>query len=479
MNRSSKITRAVCLLSAALLFCACGGRDQTPTAETSASAEEVTQISTAQENETVEIAARGKKSDFQVVYSTEDDAAGSHAVRLVNALKESLDVNLLLRADYLTAQETPCEILVGADRRPDCAAATQTLAENEYLIRTVREEGKTKIIIAYKGAYALMNAVDIFMEEFIDADRGVAEVPADLEIKGKCDGEGVMITSSIPQLRDPCVLVEDGVYYAYGTGWVCWKNTTGNLKSGWQSLGVVAEKPAESDDNYWAPEVHKYNGAYYMFTTYHSKVTGHRGCTILKADRPEGPFREITDGHITPKDWDSIDGTFYVDPDGQPWMIFVHEWTSTDDGVGRMAAAKLSDDLTRFISEPVELFRADDPAWATGKVTDGCWMYRCADGQLLMLWSNWDSAGYCVGIARSADGRVDGEWTQDRELLYSKKMTGKYDGGHGMIFTDTDGRMYLSIHSPNSSSAGRKETPVFIRIRETADSRLVWDLIEE
>ena len=33
MNRSSNITRAVCLLGAALLFCACGGRDQTPAAE--------------------------------------------------------------------------------------------------------------------------------------------------------------------------------------------------------------------------------------------------------------------------------------------------------------------------------------------------------------------------------------------------------------------------------------------------------------
>ena len=212
-----------------------------------------------------------------------------------------------------------------------------------------------------------------------------------------------------------------------------------------------------------------------MFTTYHSSVTGHRGCTIMKSESPEGPFREITNGHITPSDWDSIDGTFYVDGDGQPWMIFVHEWTSTDDGVGRMAAAKLSADLTHFISEPIELFRADDPSWAQGNITDGCWMYKCADGQLLMLWSNKDANGYCVGVARSASGKVDGEWTQDKDLLYSRNMLGTYDGGHGMIFYGTDGRMYLSIHSPNSSSAGRKETPVFIPIREQ-NGVLVWDI---
>ena len=286
--------------------------------------------------------------------------------------------------------------------------------------------------------------------------------------------EDTMIVSSIKQLRDPAVLVENGVYYVYGTNWVCYRNTSGSLAGEWEDLGIVAEKPDESDNNYWAPEVHKYKGTYYMFTTYHSKITNHRGCTIMKSDSPEGPFVEITNGHITPHDWDSIDATFYVDEDGQPWMVFVHEWTSTDDGIGRMAAAKLSDDLTRFISEPIELFRADDPSWSRAQVTDGCWMHKTSDGQLLMIWSNSDSAGYCVGIARSSNGKVDGEWTQDDELLYSKNMQMQYDGGHGMIFYDTDGQMYLSIHSPNRIIDDRKETPVFIPLKEE-NGTLVWD----
>ena len=460
------------LLLSSILF----GCDRASPTDTATSAVVATESTTeAQVSETIEIASRGEKSEFQIVYGVEDDISGYYAARILNAFKDQLGVTVLARTDYLEKQETPCEILVGATRRADCAALTETLKENEYAIKTVREGDRVKVVIAYKGVYALISAVDRFMEEYIHEDKGIAEVPADLEIRGKCTERDALIVSSIPQLRDPCILVENGVYYAYGTGWVCWKNTSGHLTTGWQSLGMVAQIPPHADTNYWAPEVHKYNGAYYMFTTYHSTETGHRGCTIMRADRPEGPFVEITNGQITPHDWDAIDGTFYVDPDGQPWMIFVHEWTSTDDGVGRMAAAKLSDDLTHFISEPVELFRADDPAWSKGNVTDGCWMYRCEDGQLLMLWSNWDSAGYCVGIARSADGRVDGNWTQDKELLYSKSMTGEYDGGHGMLFTDTDGQMYLSIHSPNSASAGRKETPVFIPVREE-NGKIIWDI---
>ncbi|MBQ4354355.1 MAG: family 43 glycosylhydrolase [Clostridia bacterium] len=283
-----------------------------------------------------------------------------------------------------------------------------------------------------------------------------------------------VITSSIPQLRDPCVLVENGIYYAYGTGWTCWKNTSGSLTGTWTNLGCVVSVPEHSKGCHWAPEVHKYNGAYYMFTTYQSSQTNRRGCTILKSDRPEGPFTEISGGHLTPAGWDSIDGTFYVDPSGQPWMIFVHEWVSMPDRVGTMAAAKLSGDLTHFITEPIELFRADAAPWAAFGVTDGCWMYRTAGGQLLMLWSNCDNAGYCVGIARSRNGSVEGPWEQDEQLLFSKNLTGEYDGGHAMIFTDTDGQMYLSLHSPNNPSQGRPETPVFVPVREE-NNTLIWD----
>ena len=106
-----------------------------------------------------------------------------------------------------------------------------------------------------------------------------------------------------------------------------------------------------------------------------------------------------------------------------------------------MAAAKLSEDLTRFVSEPVELFRADDPAWATGKVTDGCWMVRLTTGELLMLWSNWDSAGYCVGIARSDNGRVDGK-------NYREFLLFRLDGENWEDDDQTENRFQIS-HTRN------------------------------
>jgi beta-xylosidase len=349
------------------------------------------------------------------------------------------------------------------------------LAEGSYAVRVLPGEssGDGKLLIAtttYGSAYA---CAEFLLETYYNTEKGLC-IPYDLDVVGT-EKEHHMIQSTIRKLRDPCILVEDGVYYAYGTGWHCFKNVSGNLEGPWEDLGVVASvaNPDTDGGSHWAPEVHRYNGAFYMFTTYYNSATAHRGCIILKSDSPEGPFVEITNGHITPADWDAIDGTLYVDPEGQPWMVFVHEWTCMPDGVGSFAAAKLSPDLTHFISEPIELFKANEPHWARAGVTDGCWMYTTKEGELLMIWSNFDAFGYVVAVARSASGRLDGEWIHEENLLYSKYMTGEYEGGHGMIFTDVDGQMYLSFHSPNSAIGDRQEKPVFLAIEEK-DGMLVW-----
>ncbi|MBO5316160.1 MAG: family 43 glycosylhydrolase [Clostridia bacterium] len=286
-----------------------------------------------------------------------------------------------------------------------------------------------------------------------------------------------MIETGIFKLRDPFVLAGEDCYYLYGTdvseggwndtAWGCYKSEGKNLSRKWEKTkNLVYIRPENAEKQFWAPEVHKFNGSYYMIASYYSSLTGHRGCSILKSESPEGPFVEITNGHITPKEWDSIDGTFWVDDEEQPWMVFVHEWTCTDDGIGRMAAAKLSLDLTHFISEPMELFRADDAHWANKQVTDGCFLYKTSEGRLLMLWSNTYNDEYRVGIAYSKNGKVDGEWIQAEEPLFTKAIGGKYDGGHGMLFTAYDGQMYLSVHSPNNLAGGLSEEAIFLPVEE-------------
>lgn len=436
------------------------------TTEAETETETETEQTTSESNDYLVIFEPRNRPSFRLVHDKiPDNAMTAEADMIAAIFRNYTGYNLTVDN---SSKKTNKEIILSSTRRPETAQMLKNLDEGSYAIRVLRGEknGDGKLLLAtttYASAYA---CIEYLMENYYSDENGL-RIPYDLDITGS-ERNYCMIESNINKLRDPCIIVKDGIYYAYGTGWRCYKNTSGNLEGPWVDLGIVASvaNPDTDGGSHWAPEVHLYNGFYYMFTTYLNSKTNHRGCIILKSDSPEGPFVEITNGHITPNNWDAIDGTFYVDPEGQPWMVFVHEWTCMPDGVGSFAAAKLSDDLTHFISEPIELFKANEPQWAVQGVTDGCWMYTTSDGELLMLWSNFDAYGYVIAVARSSNGRLDGEWIHEKTPLFSKYMTGKYDGGHAMIFKDLDGQMYLSFHSPNTAEDDRKEKPVFVPIKE-------------
>lgn len=286
------------------------------------------------------------------------------------------------------------------------------------------------------------------------------------------------VTDTGVQVRDPYVLEHEGTYYLYGTGlaWGGYGCVYSTDLRNWSAPVKVYEPQGACDGegDWWAPECHEYQGNFYLFASYRSAATGKRGVGIFRASDPLGPFEIITDGHITPKDHDAIDGTLYVDENGQPWMVYVGEWTSNEDGVGDMMAARLSADLTEFVSEPVLLFRGTDAKWAKGKFTDGPFLYKTKNGRLLMLWSANDKGGYCVGIAYSSNGKIDGKWRQQpRELYKATKKTA--DGGHGMLFTSPDGTLTLSIHSPNYGTEDDPTTAVFVPVTDIGDTLVTKD----
>ena len=140
-------------------------------------------------------------------------------------------------------------------------------------------------------------------------------------------------------------------------------------------------------------------------------------------------------------------------------MVFCHEWLQVKDG--EMCAVRLSDDLKQAVGEPFLLFRASEPDWAlkdkTEFVTDGPWMYRTATGKLLMLWSSSAANGYVEAIAYSDNGDVTGRWQHQKQLLFDQ------DGGHGMIFTSKEGKLFFILHNPNNSPM---ERPVILPLEE-------------
>ncbi len=427
------------------------------------------------ENEGAVIARENEKSAFTVLYTfigaNEQDMAKSFVGRFNVEFGYQFDCKPYVTSNTMAERN---QIILNVAADPVIAEMTEKLGDSGYAVKLVKNGEYTKLYVAYTSNFAKTYAVELLLTKYVKD--GTLALPVDLEIsKDVLPEDFLIIDDSITQnCRDPFVLYENGIYYVYVTGWRAYKSTS--VEGPWEEIPGVVERPADYSKCNWAPEVHKYNGSYYMFTTYSPKETlnpyENHGCIIMKSDSPEGPFKMITDGWITPEEWDCIDGTLYVDGDGQPWMVFVHEHTSLE-GNGAFAAAKLSEDFTHFISEPIELFRARDAHWAIGGITDGCFMYTTEEGELLMLWSNNDAKGYCLAVARSSNGRLDGEWTHDDPLLFSE-LNIDIDGGHGMIFTAEDGQMYASLHAPNDwGGNGSKLTLLPITER---NGMLVWDL---
>lgn len=278
-------------------------------------------------------------------------------------------------------------------------------------------------------------------------------------------------------IRDPFLLEAEGTYYLYGTrGPGCWSSASGfdvyvsQDLADWSAPISVFERPEGfwADRQFWAPEVHRYGGNYYMLASF--KAQDHcRGTQILAAGSPLGPFVPLTPEPVTPRDWECLDGTLYVSSQGQPYLVFCHEWLQVHDG--EICALALSQDLTQAVGAPLLLFRGSDPGWAEpdpqrAHVTDGPFLYRTREGRLLMLWStlsHGDHGSYIQALSYSGTGEITGPWRHFAKPLYEN------DGGHGMVLSTKDGQLLLSLHRPNQSPL---ERPRLIPLRE-AEGTLV------
>lgn len=269
-------------------------------------------------------------------------------------------------------------------------------------------------------------------------------------------------------IRDPFILLECGKYYMYGTRA---KYTWGDGDKYNYGFDVYVSDDLETWSepisvfeyydgfmgikDYWAPEVHKYNGKFYMFASFHTDKT--RGTAILVSDTPDGKFVLHSDGFITPNDWYSLDGTFYEE-NGTPYMVFCHEWTQISNG--SVCAVELSKDLKTTQGEPFLLWQAGDATWkhdhsGNGEyVTDGPFLIK-KNGKLISIWSSFYKGYYCEAIARSASGSIKGVWSIDEKLVCEN------GGGHGMVFTDKQGNDCFVYHMPNDTP---NERPVIEKI---------------
>ena len=299
---------------------------------------------------------------------------------------------------------------------------------------------------------------------------------------------GMRVRKNVPldsiRLSDPAILADQKtkMYYMTGTGGMMWRSTDLKL---WEGPMRVTEFEADSwmgpRPMIWAAELHQTgDGWYYYFATFTNQavkidtvrgnVIERRASQVLRADNPMGPYRAFGDATYLPANRPTLDGTYWKDKDGKPYMVYCGEWLQNWNGT--IEKIPLKPDLSGTDGEAKVLFRSSDSKWSrekidgkvrTSRVTDGPYLFRTATGRLGMIWSSWIYDSYTMGVAYSKSGTLDGPWIQEKSPLTPPNY------GHGMIFKTLEGQWMLSIHSHQSVDGKTIRIPHLFKVDLSGD----------
>ncbi len=290
------------------------------------------------------------------------------------------------------------------------------------------------------------------------------------------------------RLSDPCILADKktSTYYMTGSGGLLWKSK--DLRQ-WTGPYQVTQTDPNSwmgpRPMIWAAELHAYQGKYYYFATFTNRniiletvkgnVINRRASHVLVSDKPDGPYVPMKDPTYLPADEPTLDGTFWVDTDGKPYLIYCHEWLQNWNGT--VEKIELKPDLSGTLGQRKILFFASDSPWSKernaqgeivpNKVTDGPYVFRTQTGKLGMIWTSWVFNDYTQGVAYSESGTLDGPWVQEKEPITPPNY------GHGMLFRTFAGKLLMSVHSHERVNGRTVRIPHLFEVDDSGDKIVV------
>jgi beta-xylosidase len=320
------------------------------------------------------------------------------------------------------------------------------------------------------------------------------------------------------EFGDPYVLQTGGKYYMYGTG--------GGAKDGfsaytstdlvtWTPVGQVYFGNNEKSwgiHSFWAPEVYEVNKKFYMF---YSAQWKHNPINELEkfrigvavADRPEGPFLDISSKPLFDPGYPIIDANVFFDKDGQAYLYYSRccYKHSVKSEIADMAkkkgwfneieeswvyGVKLKSDFSGVIGKPVLLLRPPvslkdkQSEWESRSVTskevnrrwtEGSVTFRKENIYYIMYSANhFGGEHYAVGYATSSSPLGPFKKAADNPVLEKNTAEGgSVTGtGHNSIAYSPDGSEMFCVYHGRTKETGN-ERVVFIDRMEVKNGRII------
>ena len=273
---------------------------------------------------------------------------------------------------------------------------------------------------------------------------------------------------------DPFVLSVDGTFYAYGTeppvdGPLVVPILRSDDLVHWTALGHALERPElRTERNYWAPEVAREDGRYYLYYSAGVEDRGHR-LRVASADRAEGPFRDHGRALTAGDDPFTIDAHPFRDVDGQWYLYYARDFLD-GERVGTALVVDRMLDMETLEGRPRTVLRASSD-WQLfarqrsmyGGVHD--WHTLEApfvvrrNGRYYCLYSGGSWLGESYGVSYAVADDPLGPFVEapgdGPHLLRS--VPGRVVGpGHCSVVTAPDGCDYLVYHAWDPDRVARR-----------------------
>ena len=299
----------------------------------------------------------------------------------------------------------------------------------------------------------------------------------------------MLIRTNVTNIGDPFVVFNGEAYFMYSTDFDVngFKVRRSSDLKNWEDLGIALDlNDSWAFQDFWAPEVIFHNGKYVMHYSARRKSDQSLRIGVAVADKPEGPFVDVHNGPMFDFGYAAIDGHVFIDDDKTAYFYYSRDCSeNVVNGVhtSQLYVAKLNDDLTQIISEPVFLFGATeafeckhvDPNW---RWNEGPYMLK-KDGVYYLNYSGncYATKEYCICLATS--DRPDGGFKKVGAILTYEAVASDFSGpGHNAFFVDKEGKLKTSFHIhtfANEPSGNRK---AIICDAEIKNGTIVFDVAE-
>jgi beta-xylosidase len=313
-------------------------------------------------------------------------------------------------------------------------------------------------------------------------------------------------------LGDPYVLKDTGKYYMYGTGGGAKKGFSAyssiDLKT-WNYEGQVYfgdNKNGWGVNAYWAPEVYKRDGKYYMFYSaqWKNNPTNEKEnfkIGVAVADKPTGPFIDIKNAPIFNPGYPIIDANVLFQ-NGKTYLYYsrccykhpvkseVADWAKKKGMYDEIEESwvygvEMKPDFSGVIGEPVLLLRPpvkmDIAEWESRSVTsnevnrrwtEGSFIFKNKDTYYMMYSANnFDGQNYAVGYATSKSPLGPFKKAANNPILQKNgTVTGT---GHNSVTMSPDGKDMLCVYHGRTAATGHTRLVFIDKMEILKDGRLI------